>query len=505
MGKEYSKKEMKKILQKNVEIPESVDERIKKTYDMIGVSQEKSVKFHYVRRHRVCTAVAAIALLAAGMSLAVVAANKFLSVNWTDDGDKAGYDIQIDKSKEAHDVEFEAGYIPEGYQVNSASDDKKVTKWHNDTDNSSLMIACFNAAELDLMSQVNEDQFSKYKKDTKIQEVSVSGMTANLFISDGFYTNTDNAARNIYLFNEEYGYGLWISSYSTLSSDEIIKIAENIKIKVLDTKVPYTKADDKDKDSTDAYFNAKVAEYKAGVPANAIHQTGEEVKNPFYPIIVETSNSDYLNDIAYTVEQVDVKDALSFDKYPQENYPDYTSDVAPWTNEDETLKPHDRYRAPLNEDGNETGERILETAESKYVIVKMKAKNYSKTQSQLNKDQGILLAPDLSALYLKEDGSYRYPDCNFYSAEEGYLLQWRGPNTTIPVSIDSMYYTEGTERLHRAFYRPLAAGEEIEYTLVYVVDDDQLDNMYLNLFPGYGGYTDENGNLISSPYVKISN
>ena len=48
----------------------------------------------------------------------------------------------------------------------------------------------------------------------------------------------------------------------------------------------------------------------------------------------------------------------------------------------------------------------------------------------------------------------------------------------------------------------LAPGEELEYTLIYIVDEDQVDQLYLWFFGGYEG-TDSSGNTITSPYVRI--
>ena len=45
----------------------------------------------------------------------------------------------------------------------------------------------------------------------------------------------------------------------------------------------------------------------------------------------------------------------------------------------------------------------------------------------------------------------------------------------------------------------LAAGETLEYTLVYVADEDQLDSLYLDIYPGYGNA--EEG--AAAPYVKV--
>lgn len=46
------------------------------------------------------------------------------------------------------------------------------------------------------------------------------------------------------------------------------------------------------------------------------------------------------------------------------------------------------------------------------------------------------------------------------------------------------------------------SGEEMEYTLVYVVDEDQLSNMYLHFYPQ--NEIEINGEYLTTPYVDIS-
>ena len=45
--------------------------------------------------------------------------------------------------------------------------------------------------------------------------------------------------KRIYLFNEEYGYGVMVWSESDLPAEEVIKVAEGLKIEVLDETVAY--------------------------------------------------------------------------------------------------------------------------------------------------------------------------------------------------------------------------------------------------------------------------
>lgn len=113
---------------------------------------------------------------------------------------------------------------------------------------------------------------------------------------------------------------------------------------------------------------------------------------------------------------------------------------------------------------------------------------------------GISIAPDLAYMKTNEDGSLSRADYQLVGANENYNLQWTAGNgASFPIYFDKIYYTEGVQRMKDAFFRPLAAGETLEYTLVYVADEDQLDSLYLYIYPGYGN-TEEG---VAAPYVKV--
>ena len=134
----------------------------------------------------------------------------------------------------------------------------------------------------------------------------------------------------------------------------------------------------------------------------------------------------------------------------------------------------------------------------------MTAKNCGDTQSEWNKEDGVPIAPDLTTLASMEDGTIVKADDSYVSVNENYSLQWMSSDgSSFPVYFDKMCYTDGNQRLKQALWHPLAAGEELDYTLIYVIDEDQVDQMYLWFFSGTGG-VDSQGNTIVSPYVRLA-
>ena len=130
MRNEYSKKEIERILKQDVEIPEKIEERIQDTYEQLGIGKKVTMK--YTKKRRTWAAIAAVAVLAAGMSIVTLAANKFLSANLVENEDSVKYDFQVDREKEAHRISVEETYIPEGYTL-YGEDSPYGNKWHNES------------------------------------------------------------------------------------------------------------------------------------------------------------------------------------------------------------------------------------------------------------------------------------------------------------------------------------------------------------------------------------
>ena len=59
----------------------------------------------------------------------------------------------------------------------------------------------------------------------------------DLFLMDSEYVDSEKTNKSLYLFNEEEGYGIHIQSTSDLSKEEIEKVAEGLKVTVLDETV----------------------------------------------------------------------------------------------------------------------------------------------------------------------------------------------------------------------------------------------------------------------------
>lgn len=504
VNRKYSNQEIERILRQDLEIPHEIEQGMQSAYQKLGMEEQAKVRLG--GKIRMWKVLAAVAILAAGSSLVVLAANTFLSANLVKDEDSVKYDLTIDRQQEAHEIEVEPTYMPEGYVLGDENT-PFGGKWHNYETGGGITITAMNAAELDEMIRLGDiEMLTNGMREKHLRkEIEINGMKTALFVSDRQYVDSDKKRMDVRLFNEEEGYLIEIFNMDTiLSEEEIIKVAEGLDIKVLDTVVPY---------KSDAEIQAILEERKmeasnakgllrySRVKDNCFFAFGEELKVPY----LDPQENTVWNDIRYTVESVEIKDQLLPSEYPIENYPEYEMKIADWVNEDGTLKPYERYKYTLDENGNRMEEEdpTVETVQSKYVVVKMKVKNCN-TENPYSEGYDVSIAPSLEFLNIQDDGIYHHPinDQEYYPANEGYALSTEG----FPVYFDKMYFTEGIDRLKHAYFVPMEPGEELEYTLVYVADEDRLDNAFLYFYGGYNAFDntwkiEEGGN--DFVYVKV--
>lgn len=506
MKREYSKEEMEQILRGEAKIPKRVDEKMQDAYRQIRQNaqqqdqenmqesgQEKTSRKKRQGRVRGWKVVLAAATLSLGASFVVVAANKFLQANLVEKDETVQYEIQVNKEQEAHQITAEPTYIPDGYVY--SEEGPYGGKWHNEATDGTITVITYNAAQLDEMSRLgNDEELLKYKKDSHLDQLEISGMKTDVFVDDNFYVDSEKTIKNIYLFNEEYGYGVRVWSESDLPAEELVKVAEGMEIRVLDETVPYTTDEEievikKEQERLEDQATGS----DVSIPSQAVHGVGEEVQNPYYEQV-----KDHEDDIRYTVQSVEVKDQISTEEYPAENFVNY-DEISAWMNEDGSLKPHERYTSDAG------SEETVSTVDSKYVVVKMQARNAGDTQSEWNASGGVSLAPTLTELTRQEDGTYRIPNVDYHSANEGYSLQYGGyQNGNFAQYFDAIWNTEGTRRMKAGLYRPMALGETLEYTLIYVVDEDRIDDMVLWFYEGFSGYNGWNGDEYAyTEYVSI--
>ena len=350
MKKEYTQNEMEQILRNDAEIPESVERRMKETYEKLGLVENTGITANTdgkqngrrtVRRRRpqAWVSVAAAAAVIAGLGLTAFAAARALNVTVKEEDGKVEQQVSVEPTqKEAHKIEVTAGYVPEGYVYQEEG--PFTGKYHNEATGGGMTLIPYNAAEVYWFNMTGDDRLEViYNQEDFVGTVETNGMTANLFQTDSIYEDDNSVTQNAYVFNEEEGYAIHVYLRGKdIPEDEVLKVAQNLQVTILDETVAYATDEEIEAEKE---MKASYRMQKGSIESYRVHQIGDVITAP--DSVQSTDGAD-LADPQYTVKDAQILDTLPLDQYPKENYvPDYDSAVAPLLNEDGTLKSHIRY------------------------------------------------------------------------------------------------------------------------------------------------------------------
>lgn len=255
----------------------------------------------------------------------------------------------------------------------------------------------------------------------------------------------------------------------------------------------YQTAEERQKEEEQSERQRKKAEkwMEKGISKENVHAAGEEMQNPS---LGKWGFSKSNADIRYTVQSVEVKEKLSKEEFPEENFEKYES-VEPWLEKDGTLKPHTRYIL------DRSGTKKDKTVDFRFVVVKMKARNLKASDKGLdiNPEFGLNLTPTLVTYDTKKNGNLVMLE-NQYVYEQGFELTGLGAGGgSNAIYFDKAENLKGMKREKDFLWRTLPEGEELEYTLVYVADESLLAQSYLQMY-NRGNVGDER----NCTYVKIT-
>ena len=251
MKKEYTQNEMEQILRNDAEIPESVERRMKETYEKLGLVENTGITANTDgkqngrrtvrrRRPRAWVSAAAAAAVIAGLGLTAFAAARALNVTVKEEDGKVEQQVSVEPTqKEAHKIEVTAGYVPEGYVYQEEG--PFSGKYRNEATGGGMTLIPYNAAEVYWFNMTGDDRLEViYNQEDFVGTVETNGMTANLFQTDSIYEDDNSVTQNAYVFNEEEGYAIQVYLRGTgLPEDEVLKVAQNLQVTILDETVAY--------------------------------------------------------------------------------------------------------------------------------------------------------------------------------------------------------------------------------------------------------------------------
>lgn len=515
MDRKYSKAEMKRILRQEISTPALAEQKIQEAYSFVRADATMKRQTESTYQSRVYAVqtdrcgenrrrntgkpggrrTGRWAVLAAAMgilvvsSVTVMAVSGMFSKTMEQSGDALSYKMEFNYELTPSTVDVEAGYIPEGYEPQNNG---KLAWSADGSGQNGISIAVITADCLDIQpDMLNVDNVKS------IEETTINGMDAHQITLD---YDTERVVRTfdkrIYLFDETDGCVCVVYGGNDLSMEELTKVAEGLTFTKGEETSGYMSAEDKEamqkleEESLAQYEAQQQARLELGVPQKYIYDIGDslEVTNSFADPGMGIAES---NTTKLTVESAEIINSIA--DYPQENFFNY-EDIAPHINEDGTAPSYTRITYRSGEDGTEAQEIARdEGVNRKFLKVTFLAENIS--DAAIDFWAG---APHIAYLQPNEEGNYRYADT---WTEELNPQEDRIAADNMTIYFDKSPYA-GELNSH-FFYRELGAGETLEYTLLFVVDEDRLDNLYLG-FGLEGNVIPEEGETYAERYVRMN-
>jgi len=325
------------------------------------------------------------------------------------------------------------GYIPEGY-IETAN---ALGKYHPNGDHS--------VGGITICPPVYTNHFEEiYVSD--VEETTLGGVKAQILTREGLEYN-----HIINLFYEDGGYVVTIYGADNTSLEELKKVAENIKCEEIPGEFIEVPAFSKElKDIVDNKDNDKeVIEYvEPAITTDHLFNIGEEISDEGFPNQNPT----------FTVNNIEVLDKLpEVDKNKFSDYNKYLEFI----NEDGTLKDYERTNVEWWE--NNKMNTVTETVGMKYVYVTLTMKNpFDKELKDIN------IYPRIGFMKKASNGAL------------GSLGDYWGNGNELQMDNAPIYFDQSDYERGHFYFCDFAPNETKETHLIYAVDEDKIDNAYIN-------------------------
>ena len=435
------------------------------------------------RMPRRWAALAAAAVLAVS-SVTVMAINGMFSKTVEQSEDTLSYKLEFNYELTPNVIDTEPGYVPEGYEQQPGH---KLTWCADGSWQNGFTIYTVTANYLDQQSGLLDVDNVE-----NIEKTTINGMEAHLITLKGAAAKGSKYMdKRIYLFNENDGFVCILFGGNDLSMEELVKVAEGLQFTKQEETLEYMSAEDLEaqekmiEESIAQENEEQQAKLEAGVPQKYIYDVGEsfEIKNMF----VDPEQEKDVNTTRIAVKSAEVIDSIA--DYPQENFFNYDEDLAPKINEDGTATSYAR----VTGDGEDDAEETTENVNRKFLKVTLTAENIS--DAAIDFWAG---APQLAYLEPVEESNYKYDTTS--------TMPLNGWSESIGYDGRAIYFDQspyaGKLNPH-FFYRDLEAGETLEYTLLFAVDEDRLENLYL-VWGTNGMVIPEEGETYTERYVRMN-
>lgn len=505
MSKKYSQEEMKRILRQNIGTSDLTEQKIQEAYAYIRRTGSMQIQTKRPAFRKWMVLAAAVGLLGIS-SVTALAVNGFFTHRAVQEEDSLTYTFEVNYELTPYAVEITPGYIPEGYEQFEEGNLKYDKEGYRQN---GISLGVVTADFLD-----TESAFLDVENVKSVEDATINGMEAQLItINYDPEQVTRCFDKRIYLFNEEEGYVGIVFGGNDLTMEELTKVAEGLSFTVTDQKLEYMSAEEKEAQREFQLKEIEVAKaiQEYGVPQEYIYQVGDtfnyelDAAQAEYAAIENDKESGEISEedaeelmqyyadkkgIEITVTGAEVLDSIA--DFPAEGFGWY-EEIAKHLNEDGTLQPYQRVTYEYEIGVDEVQEIARDEVTQKFVKVTLQAKNLEDKTVDYWAGDPVLLSLDKV-----ENGNYQYSSTYTEALNtQEYTIMGGGT----PIYFDKSPYA-GEENNH-FFFRELEPGETLEYTLLFAVDEDQTDDMYLRFGNAYGEMNWEH-QIFNRRYVDIN-
>lgn len=450
-------------------LPQIVEERLQEAYEQIrrgeinqmnrqkdSYAESANKKSRTVRRTKKRTggfykswgSAAAVLALVILIPSVVYAAVHYYQKNVRREGNALTYEFVLNYELVPGEYQVKAGYVPKGFEDDEDGDGKYYAQ---DGDGWITIMPIYTTAEIERINgEITINDIDKAER-TKL-----SGMEADVITFLDAERNLSNT--DIFLFNEQEGYVLEIVAGHQVDRKELLKFADSLSVERIGDGRYETQDEKAARQKEEADTERVLLEgqkrwdalMELGIPEHKIYAVSQELKVVRY----EQSFGFTMTDCAFV---------NSMEGFPEENFFDFTR-FDGWLNEDKTLRPYTRRH--FDKENN-----LLEEEQigQEFLRVDLTVHCYDDT------DPDIPLNFMLQYVTETEDGTLTWAEDSYDSVPaENYWLQMDDS----AVYFDKAVNVSGEARNH-FFFREMKAGEELEYTLLFVVDQDRKEDILL--------------------------
>ncbi|MDE7318875.1 MAG: DUF4367 domain-containing protein [Lachnospiraceae bacterium] len=419
-------------------LPQVVEDRLQEAYERIRKGKAKQMGKRAFRYRRWTGAAAACAVLVIG-SVGVMAAASYFQKELHQEAEEAAYEFSVNYELIPGEYKVTPSYLPEGFQ------DRGDGKYYGEDGLGITIMPVYTTAELDKL----DGEIALAGGIEKVEHTTLSGMEADIITyqeAEKYQKPTD-----VYLFNPAEGCVIHLISCYPVEYEELLKFADSLTVERVGDAVFETEAERQAREQEEDQAEQSAADaqktyaelIQAGIPQEKLLGIGEEWKS-------------FDGGEGYTVLDYEYLDTM--EGFAEEDFFDF-SRFDGWLNADRSLKPYTRLR--YDEKGDVIAE---EKTEQRFLRVDLKVHRY----------EGSIwdeVPLDFKLVYVEKraDGSLTWSkDCYDAVPEENYCLQ---------MDESAVYLDQATNRAGEArrsyFFCPLEVGEDLTFTLLFVVDRDR--------------------------------